>query len=163
MKTEVYKDIPNYEGLYQVSNFGNVKSLKRKNEAILKKRYDGKAYYAVILYNGNAKSFKVHQLVAIAFLNHNQSGMKVVVNHINGNKLDNRLSNLEIVSQRLNMIDYFNKKDSTSKFIGVSWNKEKNKWSAYIHVEGKSTFLGHFDNEIEANKAYQNKLANINI
>lgn len=87
---EIWKDIPNYEGLYQVSNFGNVKSLERyvkgkvdnrlQKENILSKRLVGdigNQYYAVTLCNNNNKNrkqIKISVLVAMAFLNHIPNG-----------------------------------------------------------------------------------------
>lgn len=49
------------------------------------------------------KTFRVHQLVAMAFLSHKQSGMKLVINHINKIRNDNRLFNLEILTQKENI------------------------------------------------------------
>lgn len=165
---EIFKDIPNYEGLYQVSNLGNVKSLERQcnhwcgglrflKERILKKRIDANGYIQVYLSkNGIMKPFKVHQLVAIEFLNHIPCGYELVVNHKNFNKLDNRVENLEIITTRENT----NKKHlkSSSKYIGVCWDKQRKKWIASITINGKLKYLGRFINEYDANLAYQNKL-----
>lgn len=95
---EIWKDIEGFEGRYQVSNFGNVKSLgcKRngKKEKILKQHYDKRGYKKVTLSkNYELKSFSVHRLVAIAFLENLEN--KRTVNHINGIKHDNRVENLE--------------------------------------------------------------------
>ena len=86
---EIWKDI--YEG-YQVSNLGRVKSLKR--ETILTPRENHKGYLQVHLrHNGKDITPKVHRLVAKAFIaNPNDLPQ---VNHINGNKADNRVENLE--------------------------------------------------------------------
>lgn len=96
--TEVWKDIKNYEGLYQISNLGRVKSFPRKGtqtkeERILKYKYDKKGYCCVSLHNKKPKPFKVHRLVAMAFIE-NKEG-KVQVNHIDGDKKNNRVDNLE--------------------------------------------------------------------
>lgn len=103
---EIWKDIPGYEGLYIVSNFGNVKSLSRikrgKNDAIcftkehyLKPRKSIRGYSRVALYDncGNVKQHLVHRLVAITFID-NPNHLSQV-NHLNENKSDNRVSNLE--------------------------------------------------------------------
>ena len=108
---EIWKDIKNYGGLYQVSDLGNIKSLERKvdngycirtvKEKVLKSVVSFQGYFIVSLHkNGEQKTLKIHQLVAIAFLNHTPDGHTLVVNHINFNKKDNRLDNLEIVTAR---------------------------------------------------------------
>lgn len=97
MKT--WKEIKNFEGLYAVSSCGLVKSLKKRTgfntfrETILKPSKDKRGYLQVVLYkNGKSTTRRVHRLVAIAFLLQNK---KRTVNHINKNKQDNRVSNLE--------------------------------------------------------------------
>jgi len=151
---EIWKDIPKYEGYYQVSNLGRVKSFKKNKITILKNRDNKRGYYQVDLYlNGTKKSRNVHQLVAITFLNHKPHGHNVVVNHINNDKLDNSLSNLELISQRENA----NLKHipSSSKYVGVSWDKKNKKWISRIRVNKSNKYLGGFDTEIEASNAYQ--------
>jgi len=99
---EVWKTIHGFED-YMISNFGRVKSLKRGKEFILKLRNNKRGYLKVLLYkNGNTKDHKVHQLVAVAFLNHTPDGMKMVINHKDLIKTNNHVSNLEIVTQRNN-------------------------------------------------------------
>ena len=69
---EIWKDIPGYEGLYQVSNFGRVKSFKNKTEKILKLSICSHGYYVITI--RTYKKIRVHQLVAMAFLNHKPNG-----------------------------------------------------------------------------------------
>jgi hypothetical protein len=155
---EIFKDVPNYEG-YQVSNFGRVKSVKFSKEKILKP-YNSFGYLICVLCkNGKTKVFRVHQLVAMAFLGHVPTKYKIVVNHKNLNPLDNRLENLELITHRENT----NKKhlSSTSNFTGVYWYKEAKKWRAQIYINGKLKHLGLFDCELKASEAYQNKLKQI--
>ena len=87
---EIWKDIPNYEGYYQVSNLGNVRSIdrvikNRKAECVLKGKdikfsIDGGGYKKVKLsINGNTKDIKVHKLVAITFMNHKPNGFIVLL------------------------------------------------------------------------------------
>lgn len=166
---EIWKTIEGFED-YQVSNFGRVKSLSRKvrtlngfrliKERILKNLSDSSGYYTVYLCkNGKNKMYRVHQLVAIAFLNHKPCGYKLVINHKDFNKRNNNVENIEIVSQRENA----NKKhiESSSKYTGVTWYKKYNKWRANIYINGKPKYLGYFTDEIEASNAYQNKLKEI--
>ena len=66
---EIWKDIKGYEGIYQVSNLGRVKSLHHNKEKILKNRLGANGYYSVALNkNGKIKYLGVHRLVAIAFV-----------------------------------------------------------------------------------------------
>ena len=157
---EIFKDIPGYEGLYQVSNLGNVKSFNLNKETIMNPGVNSTGYYQVILYKyRKIKGFNVHQLVAMAFLNHIPCGYKLVVDHINDNPLDNRVDNLHIITQRENCKKTQGK--YSSKYKGVSWFKQINKWRADIFINGKNNYLGRFDTEEEASQAYQNKLKEI--
>lgn len=165
---EIYKSVLGYEGIYEVSNLGNVKSLSRtilvqgKNpyitkERILKPGINTKGYYVVVLCNGNQKTRKVHQLVAEAFLNHVPCGMKLVVDHKDGNKLNNEESNLQILTNRQNLSK--GTPNKTSKYIGVHLSKHGT-YRASIQINGKDMALGSFKTEEEARDAYLNKLKN---
>lgn len=113
---EIWKNIENYEG-YQVSNFGNIKSLSKKvkckngfrttKEKILKLKKSKHGYLSVQLKN-KGKFFSIHRLVAFAFIDNPEN--KPQVNHINGIKHDNRIDNLEWCNQSENQIHaYANK------------------------------------------------------
>ena len=162
---EIWKDIPGYEGLYQVSNLGNVKSLDRivfnkGNKSLqkikgknLSKGTSKEKYFKVNLSKeGKLKSFTVHHLVAITFLGHIPSHNKLVVNHIDFNRRNNNIKNLEIITIRENS----NRKHlkSSSKYVGVSFNKKIKKWSSYIVIQRKLYSLGYYELEIEASNAY---------
>ena len=162
MDKEIWKDIPNYNGLYQVSSLGRVKSFKLGNEKILKQNIDSRGYYMVHLYNnGKSKGSLIHQLVAICFLNHIPNGRKLVVDHINDNKLDNKVENLQIVTIRFN--SYKTQDKYVSKYKGVSWHKRSKKWQSRIEIDGKRKHLGQFTDEHEASIAYQNALIKYNL
>jgi len=103
---EQWKDIFGYEELYQVSNYGRVRSLPRNgtvNEIkILKLQKDIDGYLRVFLYkNRKAKPHKVHRLVAYAFIP-NDNIFKTEINHLNEDKIDNRVENLEWCTRKEN-------------------------------------------------------------
>lgn len=160
MKKEEFKVIEGFED-YEVSNLGNVKSLKFGREKILKPTLDNNGYYLVGLSkNGKARNKQVHKLVAMIFLNHKSDITgKIVIDHINNDPLDNRLENLQIITNRENASK--DKQNKTSKYTGVSWCKHYNKWRSQICINGKNISLGKFDNEEDANKMYKNKLKSI--
>lgn len=77
-----------------------------------------------------------------------------IVDHINGNKLDNRLCNLRFVFPRENIANSSSKSGSTSKYKGVSFDTSRGKWISSIQINGKTKHLGRFESEEEAAKAY---------
>lgn len=100
---ELWKDIEDYEGLYQVSNFGNIKNIKSQKHKFLKKSLKNNKYMKVNLSKNNKlRTFAVHRLVAIAFIPNPHN--KLRVNHKNGIKSDNYYENLEWVTDSENMI-----------------------------------------------------------
>ena len=114
MNNVVWKDVKGYEGIYQISNYGEVKALEikringknsfyTKKEQILKKTKTTTGYYKVELTKDKKrKSFKVHRLVAIAFIPNPMN--KPNVNHIDGKVLNNYVENLNWCTQKENMI-----------------------------------------------------------
>lgn len=158
---ETFKDIPGYEGLYQVSNKGNVRSLDRlrSNGRKLKGKTlrggSSKGYSQVgLTKEGRTKKIKVHLLVAAAFIGPRPEGL--VCDHIDEVKTNNDISNLRYITQRENISRSI--KGGTSSYTGVSWNKKSKKWRAQMRVEGKSKYLGDYDDEVKAAEAYQNNL-----
>ena len=155
---EVFKEIKGYEGLYEVSNRGNVKSLKRKNrlnEILLKIHLSTAGYPQVLLTKqGKSKTHQVHQLMAIAFLNHIPNGNRTVVDHIDNVRTNNKLENLQLISHRNNSSKDTFRKKKTSKYIGVHWDEKRKKWRSSKRINGKKTYLGMFKTEIDAYEAY---------
>ena len=109
MEKEFWRDVVGYEGLYQISNWGRVKSLERIDcrgqllkERILKP-WKCRGYLRVDLCkNGKGKSHLVHRLVAQAFIPNDDPERKTQVNHINEDKTDNRVKNLEWCDHKYN-------------------------------------------------------------
>jgi hypothetical protein len=155
---EIFRDVKGYEGLYQVKslNYGGFNKCK-----LLKPSCGKRGYYIVVLFLMNTKKTRsIHQLVAESFLNHKPDRTnKLVVNHIDLNKLNNHIDNIEITTNRENCNRIHIK--SSSKYVGVSWNKRDSNWMARILIDGKRKYLGCFKYEISAHGAYQNALNKI--
>lgn len=175
MENEIWKDIPGYINKYQVSNCGRVKSMgfpfewrgtiKTFKSKILSPAYNkvGKGYYQIILKSekGESKLYGVHQLVMIAFVGFSNG---LDVDHINGVPTDNRLENLEYVTHKENVRRYYDTlTNSSSKYVGVSFEKRYNKWHSYSQNNGiKRKHIGYFKCETKAfleRVKYENSLS----
>jgi hypothetical protein len=99
--------------------------------------------------------YKTHQLIIRSFMlaNGDKIDYDLVVDHINNKRDDNRLENLRLVSEERNSAKQ-NKSNCSSKYQGVCWDKNKKKWRANCIVEGKSNYLGRFETEESAARAY---------
>jgi hypothetical protein len=111
-------------------------------------------------------SFLVHRLIAIAFIPNPDNLPEI--NHIDGDPLNNNISNLEWCTHQYNMQHAWNtdlhknyracasvkRKHSTSVYHGVSWSEERKRWCAYVTVNKKRYSMGRFVNEIDAAIAY---------
>lgn len=149
---EEWRTIKGYEGRYEVSSLGRVKSLThlswngytywQKKGCILKQRIQNAGYYVVDLkLNGKAQTKLVHRLVAETFISEIGSN---VVNHIDENRLNNNLENLEIVSQNTNL-------KRSSKF-----NKYMNRLRQTITIYDKTNGLTNtFNSKTEASEYYK--------
>ena len=164
LNNEVWKDIPDYEGIYQISNLGRVMSIGRKKtrgdeyipNKILKQTKDKNGYAQVNLSKqGKSKMCKTHRLTIKSFTYVSD----LHVDHINGIRDDNRLENLRYCTNRENSTFYFINRNRTSSYIGV-FKVSKNKWRASIRVEGKQYNLGNYSSELEASEVYQEALYN---
>lgn len=159
---EIWKDIEGYNGRYQISNCGNVKSVfyKKsilKNEKILKPRIGfrnkkNRYAYVVLSQNSKVKTFYIHRLVAIYFVDNKDN--KPYVNHIDGNKENNHFTNLEWVTpleNNLHSIQILNKKAG----LGFKYDKSKKSKKVkqiFVSEEGYEYHLATYANSVIASK-----------
>lgn len=178
MDKEIWKAVPNYEGIYEASSHGRIRSLdreitdKRAGVRRIKGRtlktenkVNGAGYQGVSLCNSGIKEdFSVHQIIAQTFLEHEPKGYEKVVNHIDGDRLNNKVENLEIVTVRENTSVKFRKNSEkfSSSHVGVSYSARVGKWKVTIGFKGKGVHLGYFDCERDGSDAYQTALSKIN-
>ena len=99
MPQEIWKDIPIYVGRYQASNLGRIKNVKTSH--IMKQQVDIDGYFIVSLEGLKKRTYKVHRLVAMTFIPNPLN--KSQINHIDGNKKNNIISNLEWVTPKENI------------------------------------------------------------
>ncbi len=142
---ETYKNIEGFEN-YSVSDYGNVRN--NKTGRIIKGR-DTNGYLQVGLMKNKIRHFKlIHRLIAEVFLLNPEN--KKCVDHIDNNTQNNNLINLRFATSQENSQNRAINKNNTSGTKGVFWNKNKNKWTAHIKINGKSINLGSFLNKDDA-------------
>ena len=161
---EIWKDIKGYEGKYQISNLGNVRSLYDTNQfkktfRIKKLSLGERSGYKVIALtkNGKRKSFQVHRLVAEAFIPNLQN--KPFINHIDENRINNNVNNLEWCTQKENVLHskykMYKPKKSKLPTSGEKYIIKRNRYNKifyeiFIYKNGKRTYLGRKNNLKEA-------------
>nr|WP_236774065.1 NUMOD4 motif-containing HNH endonuclease [Agrobacterium tumefaciens] len=171
---EIWKDISGYEGLYQVSDFGRVRSLGRvqhiesavkgshkrvKPVRILKGIPDKDGYLQVNLFDadGIRHTRKIHRLVILQFLGPPEDP-SLIPDHKNGVRDDNRLSNLRWLTCSQNNRNR-HKSNAASGIFGVRYRPtRRNPWQAYCHEKGRFRSLGHFPTKemaAQARKAFE--------
>lgn len=161
-KNEMWINVPDYEGLYQVSNYGRVKSVKRyrksKNnsisvveERILKPKQTKDGYLSVALCKDNKlKSHRVHRLVAICFLPNPNN--YPVINHKDECKTNNNVDNLEWCSIQYNSIYSIHKLSKPIVYDGIIYSSIKecgrrlnvDPHTIRYHLKTKTKYKGHF-------------------
>ena len=139
MNDEIWKNIPKYEGLYQASPRGNIKSLYRNK--ILRYEISKNGYCQVMLCkNKRQKLLYVHRLVAMTYLNNFNE--KLQVNHKDGNKQNNNINNLEMVTCKENIQHSFK-----NKLQVIKSGKENHLYNRYGQYANKSKPIYQFDLE----------------
>lgn len=138
---------------YEVSNQGRVRNIKTGH---ILKRSNLEGYLRVTLCKvGKRRNYLVHRLVAEAFLPNPQEH----VDHINRDKHDNRVENLQFVTGVQNVRLQGYRKKNRKYLPGVKYKKTgRQRWEASIRVNKKDIYLGRFDSEIEAHEAYAREL-----
>ena len=132
-------------GLFRNKITGKIRKPSKKGYVELTARYNGKTI-----------GIRAHRLAW--FISYGEMP-DLLVDHINGDKADNRLSNLQLLTNRENISKDRRSKNGSSKYTGVYWRKDKSKWVAQIKIDGKRHHLGHFTCEIEAAAAYSEALS----
>lgn len=159
---ETWKPVAGYEGYYEVSSRGRIRSIsarrKRKiSSRILKSGLRSDGYHNVVLCkDGVARTRTVHRIVAEAFFGPSD----LSVNHKDGNRGNNGAENLEWLSIRGN-IHAGNLCKKGSQFPGVAWDVRARKWISRIQVRGRRIYLGLFNSEQDASAAFNDALSKI--
>ena len=157
---EYWKEIKGYPNRF-ISSKGRIKSKVRK-EKYLKFTDNGLGYlYVHISHNGIPKKKYVHRLVAETFIPNIENLPEV--NHINGNKSDNSIDNLEWIDSRKNSHHYFSNKQSSSKYVGISFNKKTGYYHAEICINGIKKYCGSSKDEEIAYQMYKDELLKIEL
>ena len=107
--------------------------------------------------NKKFKLLKAHRVAWFIFYKE----LPNVIDHINGDRADNRIINLRSCTQQENLRNQKKRKGFTSKHKGVSWNKNMNRWQSKICINYNNIHLGYFDTEIEARDVYEEKAKEI--
>jgi len=159
---EEWRDVPDFIGFYQVSNLGRVKSFSRKvfggkafyftKDKIMKQNLNTSGYlFLTIQLNGLVSKVKTHKLVAMAFLGHTPCGYETVVDHKNNKPLDNRLENLQLITQLENLrkdkkgiVGINNVYLENGRFRGRFWFKNKQYCVGYFETAEKAKEIVDF-------------------
>lgn len=171
---EQWKPIKGYEGLYEISNYGRVKTLERDipiskggfwtvKECILKQNISTSYAMIGLSFNGKKQRRTIHSLVAEHFLS-NPNSLKII-NHKDEDKLNNYYKNLEWVTVRENQTYSIDKTKTSSKYTGVHYkhSMKTSPWCSCICIKGKTRHLGYFTSELEAHEAYLDALKTYNL
>lgn len=107
----------------------------------------------------NRRMIKYHAIVWI--LTNGNIPENFVIDHVDGNKINNKVSNLRLVTQRENCQN--KTMHRAGKLFGCSYHKHSQSWRAYIQIDGKMKYLGYYKTELEAHEAYKNMISIIQV
>lgn len=153
---DVWRPVPDYEGLYEASHLGEIRSIDRVvvsksgiprklTGRVLAQRYDKDGYlYTDLPKNGKLRTRKAHRLVIAAF----RGKEHLQVDHINNKKDDNRLGNLQYVTHRENNFKSAARKED----FYLSYDKKRDAWSVLIKNKGKRAYVGYSRDKEEAKR-----------
>lgn len=154
---EIWKDITSYEGLYQVSNLGRVKSIKHAIK--IRKLVENKGYLYVVLYKNNiGKTFAAHRLVASEFILNTEN--KPEVNHIDGKRDNNLLNNLEWVTRSENTLHSFRFLGRKAQWTGVT-GKRHHGSKSILQKSKSGDFIKEWDCQRDASRVLNISYKNI--
>ena len=143
---------------YMISSCGRVMNIQTFK--VLRPGINGSGYLYVMLYsNAEVSNKSIHRLVAEAFLL-NLTDLPCV-DHKDRNSLNNHISNLRWCSKRQNNQNRSKRKNTTSVYKGICFDKSKNKWRARIKHNERSIYIGLFTDESEAAHAYDRKASEL--
>lgn len=145
---ERLKDFLNYDSETGIFTW---KERQRKAGAIRSNGIAGSISHGYVQIKFNRQFYRAHK---IAWFFIYGEVPKNHLDHINGIRSDNRISNLREVSRAENSQNYGKPKTNTSGYMGVCWSKQLNKWMASISIGNKSKYLGYFDDPEQAHLAY---------
>ena len=147
ISNEEWRNISEFPN-YQVSNIGRVR------DSITGRILRPSNTNGYLLINLRHRTLYIHRLAATAFIENPMN--KPCVDHINRSKSDNTINNLRWSTRSENQANIGKRSNTSSSFIGVSWKKSANKWVASIRINGRTTHLGYFSNELDAARTFNN-------
>jgi hypothetical protein len=169
---EIWKDIPTQEGFYQISTYGRIRSLDHytyrnickqqifMKGRVLKVNHTVDGYRCIRITGGpNKMTLRIHRMMWVVFNGTVPKGYEV--DHIDNDKENNLIGNLQLLKTRHNSAKRSMNLKKSSRFTGVCHTRNRKAWQAHIRINGKSTYLGTFDNEIDASIAYQKALQSL--
>ena len=144
---------------YMISSCGRVMNIKTFRVLKPAMNYTTGYLYVNLYKDGEMSNKRIHRLVAEAFIL-NLTNLPCV-DHKDRNSLNNHLSNLRWCTRKENQQNMSKRKNTSSVFKGVYFNKKANRWRARIKHNGHQIHLGYFTDESEAGRAYDRKASEI--